>query len=173
MKGKMIKTKQNKKATRAQLKIQQTAFMLLALVFFFSLIFIFYLNFSKNKLYEARNELAMQEAYTLLQKFSSNPEFSCLDLSYCLDKDKLNALENMSGKYKDYFSGLASVFVREIYPENKTFIIYENPNIKPEDTIIGYSAFIPLCSQRFKDGYSWNECKIAKFVVSMKEFKQA
>ena len=153
---------------RGQMKIQQTAFMLLALAFFFSLVFIFYINFSRQKVYDVRNELAMQEAYSLLQKYASNPEFSCIESrAYCLDEGKLLALANVSNKYKDYFSGINSLYVREIYPGNKTIIVYENiRGIKEGESIQGYSAFIPLCKTKFRDNYEYQECKLAKFVVS-------
>ena len=40
---------------RAQLQIQETAFMLLALAFLFTLVFIFYSNFQIRQLYSEKN----------------------------------------------------------------------------------------------------------------------
>ena len=160
--------KQNKKS---QLKIQQTAFMLLALVFLFSIIFIFYINFSRQSLYDKRNELQMEEAYNLLQKFSGSPEFSCIssDLTYCLDEDKIISLANMSQKYKSYFSSVKSIIVKEVYPGNKTIKIFETP-INENEEILYYSAFIPLCQTKALEGYNWQQCKLAKFIIGMKQF---
>ena len=164
--------KQIKKSIRGQLKIQQTAFMLLALVFLFSIVFIFYINFSRQSIYDKRNELQMQEAYTLLQKFSGSSEFSCIssDLTYCLDEDKLTSLANMSQKYKSYFSSVKSIVVREVYPGNKIINIFET-SIAEDEEILYYSAFIPLCKTKALEGYNWQQCKLAKFIIGMKQFK--
>jgi hypothetical protein len=172
----MVK-KGDKKMTenkKSQLKIQQTAFMLLALVVLFSIVIIFYFNFTRTSRVNEANDLMTQEAYSLLQKFSGNPEFSCVDSSgmvYCLDEDKLVALSNMSSKYKDYFSGIASLQVREIYPSNKTIIIYNSPANSATEEVLMYSAFIPLCKLQVFEGYNWQQCKLAKFIVGKVKLK--
>jgi hypothetical protein len=165
--GKMEKNKSSMNA-RAQLKIQETAFMLLALAFLFTLLFIFYSNWQVRQIYSEKNKLLEEQAISLLEKFMAMPEFSCLQGS-CLDEDKLVLLRNMTA-YNDLWKGISRIQVIEIYPSRQVMTVYQKG--KPEVT---YSSFVPLCKTRQVEGYIWQECSLAKLLVSIEkaELKRA
>ena len=155
------------KNKKAQLKIQETAFMLLALVFFMALIFIFYTNFTTKNLYAGKVELQKDKAVSLLSNLAEMPEFSCPS-GKCLDEDKIIAMGNITA-YSNLWKGLSSIKVVRIYPvnETKTYVIYRKGR---ED--ITYSAYIPLCSTGYLEGYIIQDCDLAKLLVSIEEVRQ-
>lgn len=152
---------------RAQLKIQETAFMLLALAFLFALLFIFYSNYQIRQIYSAKNKLLEEQAITLLEKFVVMPEFSCLH-GTCIDEDKILVLRNMSA-YNDLWHGTVRIQVVKIYPKRETFTIYEAG--KKTGDYISYSSFIPLCKTLQQEGYIWQRCSLAKLLVSIEKVK--
>jgi hypothetical protein len=154
----------NPENKKAQLKIQETAFMLLALAFLFVLIFIFYSNIQVKQLYSEKNKLQSEKAITLLQKLSAMPEFSCMK-GNCIDFDKVIAMKNVSG-YDSLWKGLSSIRIRTLYPNATLITIYEKGR---KD--ITYSAYFPLCRTMYQDGYVWQDCDLAKLLVSIEEAK--
>jgi hypothetical protein len=156
MKDKILKRR------KAQVKIQETAFMLLALAFFFILVLIFYSNYQLKQLYAQRGKLQSEEAISLLEKFVALPEFSCLHGS-CIDLDKLLGLRNVTG-YDDLWKGTSKIEVVQIYPSRNVYTIYQKGK---QD--ITYSTFVPLCKTRYLDGYVWQECSLAKLLVSIEK----
>jgi hypothetical protein len=153
------KQKKKMRKKKAQLKVQETAFMLVALIFLFTLIFIFYAKFQIASLNKQRQQYAKQEAIAILQKFIGMPEFY---IESGIDEDKIIALKNIS-EYEKMWKNIKYIGVREIYPGNKTIIIYN----KDEKEVVYYSAFVPLCSTEQKDGYVWKNCKIASLDVGI------
>lgn len=154
------------KEKKAQVKVQETAFMLLALAFFLILILIFYSNYQLKQLYDEYNKIQSEKAVSLLEKFVALPEFSCLH-GKCVDMDKLFALDNVTG-YDDLWRGVSKIEVVRIYPSRKNFVVYQKGIL---DDIIGYAAFVPLCKTRYADGYVWQECSLAKLIVSIEKAK--
>lgn len=148
----------------AQLQIQETAFMLLALAFLFALMFIFYSNFQVKQLYSEKNRLQAEKAVTLLQKIEAMPEFSCLK-GNCIDFDKITSIKNVSG-YDALWKGLSSVRIVTIYPNRSIITVYDKGR---KD--ITYSGYVPLCKTQYKDGYIWQDCDLAKLLVSIEEAK--
>ncbi|MFH0831834.1 MAG: hypothetical protein V1886_03140 [archaeon] len=158
----MAENKINKMNRKAQLKIQETAFMLLALAFLFALLFIFYSNFQVNQIYSAKNKLLSEQAISLLDKFMSLPEFSCLQ-GACIDEDKLYALRNMSA-YEDLWKGIAKIQVVRIYPKQEMITIYQKGKAE-----MSYSSFVPLCKTMQYEGYVWQQCSLAKLLISIEK----
>lgn len=153
------------KEKKAQLKIDETAFMLLALVLLFVFVFIFYSNMQVKQLYSEKNRLQAEKAITLLQKISAMPEFSCLK-GDCIDKDKVIAMKNVTG-YDALWNGLSSIRIMTLYPNQSLITIYEKGR---KD--ITYSAYFPLCTTKYHEGYVWQDCDMAKLLVSIEEVKQ-
>jgi len=148
----------------AQLQIQETAFMLLALAFLFALMFIFYSNFQVKQLYSEKNRLQAEKAVTLLQKIETMPEFSCLK-GNCIDFDKIISIRNVSG-YDALWKGLSSIRIVTIYPNRSIITVYDKGR---KD--ITYSGYVPLCKTQYKEGYIWQDCDLAKLLVSIEEAK--
>ena len=100
------------------MKIQQTAFMLVALVLFFSMIALVYFSISLANLREQAQYLREKEALENVKMIAATPEFaftSSSDCSNCVDLDKVLMLKEQSS-YKNFwkFEGLE---VEIVYPK--------------------------------------------------------
>ncbi|MFH1249279.1 MAG: hypothetical protein V1660_03945 [archaeon] len=149
---------------KAQLKIQETAFMLLGLAMLFALILIIYANMQVKQLYSEKNQLKAERAINLLGKLAAMPELSCI-IGNCIDMDKALAIRNVSG-YENLWKGLSSIKIVTIYPNQSSITIYDKGK---KD--ITYSSYVPLCRTAYKDGYVWQDCDVAKLLVSVEEVK--
>jgi hypothetical protein len=110
----MIKTK-NK---RAQLKIQQMAFVLVAMIIFFALVSLVYFSIRVNVLKRTVANLEDDKAKEVVQKLSSIPELKWEnDCSSCIDLDKAIVLKNRT-VYKDFF-GLDYLAFEVLYPNRR------------------------------------------------------
>ena len=138
--------------------------MLLALALLFAILFIFYSNYQVRQVYAAKNNRLEEQAISLLDKFMAMPEFSCLH-GACIDEDKLYALRNMSA-YNDLWKGIVRIQVVRIYPKSETITIYQKG--KPE---VSYASFVPLCRTLQQEGYTWQQCSLAKLLVSVENVK--
>ena len=92
---------------KAQLKIQQMAFMLIAFTLFFALVGMFFLTIQFQKIKESAGILEETNALLLVTKLANSPEFSCgksfgTGKVNCVDSDKVMALRNNAQKYKDF-----------------------------------------------------------------------
>lgn len=79
------------KYSRAQMKIQQMAFMLVAAMIFFAMVGMVYFSISLSNLKDKAIELQDKEARETVRKISGIPEFaftSSGDCSSCIDFDK-------------------------------------------------------------------------------------
>ena len=164
---------------KAQLKIQQTAFMLVAITIFFVLVGMIVLVISIAGLKDSATNLKEEDARLLVSRLANSPEFSCGNAfaryrSNCIDFDKLIALKQNIEKYREFW-GIENIEIRIIYPETTNEILctqenYPNCNILRliSDDFKGTSIgnFVSLCrKQEYKD-YSSDKCVVAKLMVS-------
>jgi len=162
---------------KGQLKIQQMAFMLIAITLFFVLVGLFVLSWSMGGLKNKATALESEKAMQLLSKIANSPEFSCGEaFSYgkisCVDEDKVMVLKGI----KDYGElwGVASIQVRKIYPEGEkecTLKNYPDCNIieiysKGQSSNVIQSNFVSLCRKENKDGVKYDKCELAIILVS-------
>jgi hypothetical protein len=115
-----------KKSKSGQMKIQQTAFMLLAITLLFVLVGMFFIVFKFSGLKQSSSDLQEENALMLVSKIANYPELSCgssygSDIGNCIDMDKAIFLLNDRKKYKDLF-GVSNVEIRKIYPEGNSVI---------------------------------------------------
>lgn len=185
----------NKK--RAQLKIQQMAFMLLALTLFFALIAMFFVGIKMSGLKERRTDLAKENAMLLSTRIANSPEFACgssfggTKLS-CVDADKFLVLKEspdliekykqVSGNSEDTFWGSeANIVIRKIYPKSEYNNIECNLANYPNCGILNlfekeinseYSTNVLLCrkEQSLDSDDYYNKCEIAKLMVTFKQW---
>jgi len=169
-------TKKNKKA---QIKIQQMAFMLIAVFIFFALVGMFMLMFKMGDLREAASLLEEKNAILLLSKFANSPEFSCGEAfgdmkSSCIDLDKVMALKENIRVYHNFWEK-SNIEIRWIYPSPEEEIEcsdlnYPNCNIiKVYSGIeegIGVSNFVSLCRKDTQEGMVYDKCEIGKLIIS-------
>jgi len=158
-----------------QMKIQQMAFMLLAVTLFFVLAGIFFLVLRFSNLKDTATELEAKNAQELISKLANSPEFSCGDSfdykgTNCVDADKMMMLIQNKEKYKDFWGDLANIDARIIYPDEETIVctLSNYPNCNSiriyTNNQEGYSEsnFISLCrKEELQD-----KCVVARLILS-------
>ena len=178
------KTKYNKKA---QLKIQEMAFMLVGVMLFFALAGMFAMVIVYSGMYKSANEASERKTITLITSLADSPEFSCVSSkSNCVDGDKAISLINKT-VYADFweFSSLRivirhSAFNRSIsemipcsmanYPECDVITVYD----KKADNEISQSSFVAFCRKAYEDmgnlgGYTYDKCEIGMIIAGSEE----
>lgn len=177
-KGDFLNCLRRKSHKKAQMKIQQTAFMLLAVTLFFVLVGLFILTFKFSGLKETAALLQEENAMLLVTKLANSPEFSCEgafgSATACVDADKVMALKE---NIKDYsgFWGVSNIEIRKIYPESATEIECTTNNY-PDCNVIkirqkqvsGYDAsnFVSLCRKESFENNVYDKCELARIMIS-------
>ena len=116
--GNKMKLKESKSG---QMKIQQMAFMLIAVTLFFALVGLFVLGVFSSGLKNSATLLEEQNALLLVSRLSNSPEFSCGDAFgtsrvNCVDFDKVMALKsNMNDYTKARFWGDVGIEIVKVY----------------------------------------------------------
>ena len=162
---------------RGQLKIQQMAFMLMAVTLFFVLVgmFIFSIQFSGLK----SSALALEEknAMLLVTKLANSPEFSCGEAfknkkTNCIDSDKAMILKENINKYRNFWD-VENIEIRKIYPisEEKECSLENYPDcniikIREGSITAEFSNFVSLCRKESIEGEVYDKCELAKLIVS-------
>ncbi len=164
--------------TKAQLKIQQMAFVLIAVTILFVLVGMFVLGFKFSGLKKSVTSLCEENAKLLVSKLANSPEFSC-GLSFdetklaCVDADKVMVLKENIGSYTNFW-GVANIEIRKIYPIEQdvecNMVNYPNCN-SIKLTLggvqgVGTSNFISLCRKEAYGGDIYDKCELARFIVS-------
>lgn len=102
---------------KAQLKIQQMAFVLVALMIFFGLVAVIYFSIWSSGIKESATQRQEEEALQIALAFTGSPEFaftSSSDCSSCVDLEKIVSLDK--DVYKNLWN-LDYLEVQIIYPE--------------------------------------------------------
>jgi len=163
---------------RAQLKIQQMAFMLLAVTLFFVFAGLFILVVKMAGINEDVTELREKNAMLLAVKVANSPEFSCggaFDTSMlsCVDFDKVFALKEKSHLYEGFWGdGVTNIEIIKIYPvgdlecDDSSYPDCNRLKIySGESEGFDYSNFVSLCRKEKDGGEIYDKCEIAKIVV--------
>jgi hypothetical protein len=173
--GKMLMKKLGiKKDKKAQFKIQQMSFMLLAVVLFFILVSLFWLVIQYRNLHKQASQLEESKAVLTSEFLSDSTEFNCGSQSYCIDTDKLMVLSKRS-VYEGFWP-VSYVKVRKVYPEqgeekvcNKAtypncnlFNVYENKKIMHKSSV---GSFVALCRDEKVGGYIFKKCELGKLII--------
>lgn len=156
--------------SRGQFKIQQMAFVLVAIMIFFAIAALFYFSIRVENLRESAESLNEGEARELVRKLSGTPEFSFSGCVNCVDLDKVLMLKERRSYEK--FWELEFLRVEKVYPENegectranypacKTITITESENFGAPS-----SAFVSLCRwENEKGGYF--KCELGRIYAS-------
>ena len=164
---------------KAQMKIQQMAFMLMAVFVFFALVAMFVIVFKFSGLKESASVLEEKNAVLLVSKLANSPEFTCGD-SFgsgkvnCVDADKIMILKEHMGDYSGFW-GVSNIEIRKTYPEATNEIICTRANyprcnliqiVSEETSGTGVSNFISLCRKDSLEDSSYDKCEIARLIVS-------
>jgi hypothetical protein len=167
---------------KAQMKIQQTAFMLLAVTLFFVLAGMFVLVFRFAGLKDSNTDLEAENAMRLITKIANSPEFSCgesfgTQRTNCIDADKVMALKRKIKDYEDFWGKETNVEIIRIYPEKGDVVCnqgnYPNCdiiNLQGEEIKSEYSNFVALCRKENLGGEAMDKCELAKIMVNYKQW---
>ncbi len=161
---------------KAQMKIQQMVFMLLAVTLFFVLAGLFILAIQFSNLRESASVLEERNALLLSTKLANSPEFSCGEafgqsMSNCIDADKVMVLKGNIQKYSGFWD-VDNLEIRTIYPSGEvecTSSNYPQCNIiklKQGQITSEFSNFVSLCKKENIDGKTQNKCWVAKLMIS-------
>ena len=167
---------------KAQMKIQQMAFMLMAVTLFFLLVGMFALVWGFSGLKESALKLEEKNAMLLVTKLANSPEFSCgnsfgTQKISCVDIDKVMALKTMSDKYSNFWGDIDNIEIRMIYPKinSEKDIECTSGNYPECDVIKIYDKettgnyiwnFVSLCRKKTSETNIDNECRLGKIFVS-------
>jgi|ETNmetMinimDraft_2_1059921.scaffolds.fasta_scaffold02165_4 hypothetical protein len=164
-------------STKAQLKIQEMAFMILAVFLFFILVGVFVLSIVYSGIYEEANRIKEDRTLSAVVSLADSPELACISAkSNCIDGDKLITLID-NNRYENFwpFSSLrvikASGFgVNEEslvecnfanYPDCDIFNVYDR-NVSNERAI---ASFVAFCRKEYENTYTYDRCEIAKIIA--------
>ena len=162
---------------RGQMKIQQMAFVLVAIVIFFAMIGLFYFSIRISTMQKNVISLREEEAKELVKKLASTPEFSyAQDCVNCIDFDKLIVLKEKES-YKGFWN-LDYLAVERIYPKKQGECTRANyPEcdkitiIEKTDYGIPAQAFIALC--RWEEGAGgYSKCELARLYAAGKSINR-
>jgi len=142
------------------MKIQEMAFVLLAVVFLLTILMLFMAKFQLSNVNKTATEIRETRAVTMLRAIASMPELSCYNQISCIDKDKLKVFQNSvtRNRYSKLWqsSQISEIEVQQIFPSEVNYTIYYEHSDEPSVT---YSTFISLCDVK---------CAIAKLKVKLK-----
>ncbi len=171
---------------KAQMKIQQMAFMLIAVTLFFAIVGMLILVIRSAGLKGEANVLLEENARLLVTKLSNSPEFSCGEAfgtkkTNCIDGDKAILLSNDLENYEDFWGDL-NIEIRVIYPAQKREIDdylcdidnYPDCNfiqLGKGDVSGDFSNFVALCRKVRNDDLIENKCELAKVFVNYEEIR--
>lgn len=150
---------------KGQMKIQEMAFVLLALVLLAMIGFIFFLRLSQQKLIESAETAKEKTTISLLEKIASMPELECYRKAACVDEMKAKMLNNqlfLNPGLQNMFQGLNNVSIKRVYPPGGFIPIYSKG--KANST---YSTFINLCQYKqigSSSSFSY-DCDVAMLIA--------
>ncbi len=165
-------------SNRGQYKIQQMAFMILAVFFFFILVGLFFLGWQFRNIGSDYEQLQREQAISSLKVIADMPEFNCDSrTSLCLDEDKLMVFSgnDLGREYSDFWP-VASIKVYKVYPKfNETipcpnagcnyYEVFDSGQINVEE----YPSYVSICRKMKVDGYVYDRCEIGKMLVGIKK----
>lgn len=172
----------NEKMNRnGQIKIQQMAFVLVALMIFFGFASLIYFTFVLSDVTSGAETLKEREAKEIVQKISLSPElsFTGFDCVNCIDLDK--ALILSERKQYEGFWNLNSLKIEKIYPSSEiereiTCSRGNYPKCNIIEIISGdrnsggnreFWAYVPLCRwEQYESDNGYFKCEIGRVLAS-------
>jgi len=145
---------------KGQLKIQEMAFVLLALVVLAGIVFVFTIRLNANQLSSGLESINQQRALSLRDKIAALPELKCAKQT-CIDEDNANVIKNYDLDY--LFQGLSGAKIIQIYPTSKEIVLYQSN--KPTNQ--SYSTFVNLCRQEQSGSTFDYDCGLAMLLISI------
>ena len=169
--------KEKKMKKSAQMKIQQMAFVLIAVTLLFVLFGLFITAFMFSDLKNSAGELGNKNALLLVSRLANSPELSCGNVFgisglNCVDSDKAMMLVGNIERYENFW-GVGEIQIRKIsdpgekqcslgnYPDCDFITVYS----KEVNKGAPYSNFISLCRKEAYESEVYNKCELARLIV--------
>ena len=132
-------------SSKAQIKIQEMAFVMLALALLAMIGFIFFMRFQSENIAKAGEEAKQSTAISLLDKIASMQELRCEKGEICIDEDKIEIIKDKS--MGNLFQGLKKVEIKRIYPEGEGpgIVIWQSTTIPIGRIHKPGPGFMPFC----------------------------
>jgi hypothetical protein len=171
----MVMAKQNlsKRSKTAQMKIQQMAFMILAVFLFFIIVGLFFITIEFKDMKKSADQLNTESAISSLQTLVNLPELSFYGETNSLDEDKLRVMSSSVIDYSEFWP-VASIKVYKIYPSFDRIIkcpavdcnYYEIYNSRQKD-VYSVSTFVSICRKVNEFGHNYDRCELGKLEVGV------
>lgn len=165
---------------KAQMKVQQMAFMLVAVMVFFGLIALMIVGIKMSSLKSKATDISEQNAMLLVTKLANTPELACGDAFggsrvSCIDFDKAMVLKKYPDKYKKFWR-ISSLEIIKMYPNEEKECGPENyPECGKitliQGTGISIENFVALCRKDFDGQRTYDKCELAKILVSYEKIQ--
>lgn len=166
---------------KGQLKIQQMAFMLVAVFFLFILAGMFFLSINLYNLKKTAVNLEEQNSMLLASKLANSPEFSCGN-SFggsrlnCIDFDKVISLNDRREDYEEFW-GVAKIEIRKIFPEDNSICTKDNyPECgiitildRKVNTLPASPNFVSLCRKEANERMLYDKCELAMLLITSED----
>tara|TARA_Y100000310_G_scaffold324932_1_gene387574 strand:+ start:479 stop:997 length:519 start_codon:yes stop_codon:yes gene_type:complete len=159
--------------SKGQLKIQQMAFVLVATIIFFALVFLFYSVVRFSSLEDDVESLREQEIIETIRQISATAEFSWTreDCASCIDMDKVLMLKEREA-YQGFWKKIPLLQIERVYPRHGgqecTKQNYPECDfitiIEEETNLVARSSFVSLC--RYEPGESYYKCELGKIIMA-------
>jgi len=164
---------------KGQMKIQQMAFMLMAITLFFILVGLFALTWRFAGIKESA--LALEEKNTMLlaTKIANSPEFSCGN-SFggsklnCIDADKAMSLKENINYYIGFWGkNVNNIKIETVFPveARKDCTLSNYPDCNVIDLFekgtqgLPYWNFVSICQKSTDEGRLYDKCVLGKVFV--------
>jgi hypothetical protein len=167
---------------KGQLKIQQTAFMLLAVTLFFMLAGMFFLVIQYNNLKSTATDQEEENTQMLVTRLANSPEFSCQNSfdnagTNCIDLDKVIVLNQNISKYKGYWGDISNIEIRKVFPKENTVLctLQNYPNCNSIRIYNEYvngtykTNFVSICRKEIDNDKTYDKCELAQLMVAYNE----
>lgn len=157
--------------SRGQIKIQEMAFVIVALVVFFAIVAVLVVTIAFSGMKGSAQAIKDESARQLVSTLASSPEFMfSKDCSNCVDKDKLFLIKKRSQIY-DSFWGVQYLAVQTIYPEYKGECTGTNYPECGSITLINNSKYYGVPSEAYidlcRETAEGPQCDVAKLFASI------
>jgi len=170
----------NRSNTRAQMKIMQMAFMIVAVFLFFVLVGLFFIGIQFKDVASSAAQLQKDQAISSLSVIADMPELN-YDSSdaLTLDEDKLRIMAGGFGDVYYEFWPVASVSVYKLWPIATE--LKECPGVgcnyyklfdNDQTNVKTYSTYVSICKKIKESGFVYDKCEVGKLEVGVKIYEE-
>jgi len=160
-------------SSKGQLKIQQMAFVLVATMIFFALVFLFYASVRFSSLKGDVEDIRKENVLETIRKISTTAEFAWTreDCEACIDMDKVLMLKDREA-YQGFWKNVPLLKIERVYPRYsgqectiQTYPECDEITIIDTDTnVVAHKSFVSLC--RYEPSEKYYKCEMGKVVMA-------